>query len=190
MATADDGSEPARMSDSVPAGRPQAREIRDAAETLALGVAAVTGLQADAAGVLEAGAATSAREIARGADALQGSARDLARHAAMNALQAAEVVADLLAFGNAQAALTPEQALLVVSKAGEASNQLGTAVEASGALALASAASGLAKEAADSAVAFELRTVATAVAARNLAPTVVEVPNAADATGTDTEAPD
>lgn len=183
MGTAHDGNEPPRSPGSVSGGSPQSREIRDAADLLALGVAAVTGSQADAAGVLEAGAATSAREISRGSDAVQATARELARDAAVNAQLAAAVVAEILAFGDAEATLTPEQARLVAVKAREASTELGTAVEASSAMTLASAAAGLAKEAADSAVEFELRTVGTAVAARNLAPAAVAAPETPGSAG-------
>jgi len=83
------------------------------------------------------------------------------------ALNAVEAVTEALGPGGGEASLTPEQAMLVVAKASEASAQLATAAKASGAFA---AAAGLATQA-DFAGAFELHMVTTAVAARELAQT-------------------
>jgi hypothetical protein len=91
----------------------------------------------------------------------------LRREAAQAALNAVEAVTEALGPGGGEAALTPEQAMLVVAKASEASAQLATAAKASGAFA---AAAGLATQA-DFAGAFELHMVTTAVAARELAQT-------------------
>jgi hypothetical protein len=143
-------------------------EVGDAAAILAQGVAVTARMQADAAGAIEAGTATSARAIAHGAEVVQATAHDHAREAAQLALHAVEAVVEALGSG-ADASLTPEQAILVVVKASEASAQLATAAKASGAFTTAAAAAGLATQAADYAAGFELHMVATAVAARRLA---------------------
>lgn len=142
-------------------------DVGAAAEILAQGVAVTTRMQADAAGAIEAGTATSARAIAHGAEAVQVTAHDCAREAAQLALHAVEAVVEAL--GAADVSLTPEQAIVVVAKASEASAQLVAAAKASGAFTMAAAAAGLATQAADDAAGFELHMVATAVAARKLA---------------------
>jgi hypothetical protein len=156
----------------------QAHEVEIAADILAQGVAVATSMHADTAGVLEAGTAVSAREIARGAVAVQATAHEQARRAASAALRAVEAVIEALGPGGAEASLTADQAMLVVEKAGEASAQLATAAKASGAFAIAAAATGIAAEAAEHAAAFELRMVANAVAARKLAPKSADAPSA------------
>jgi hypothetical protein len=117
---------------------------------------------------MEAGTATSARAITQGAEVVQATAHDHARQAAQLALHAVEAVVEALGAG-ADASLTPEEAIVVVVKASEASAQLARAAKASGAFTTAAAAAGLATQAADYAAGFELHMVATAVAAGKLA---------------------
>ena len=148
-------------------------EVGDAAAMLAQGVAVSTRLQADAAGAMEAGTATGTRALVHGAEVVQASAHDHAREAARLALHAVEAVVDALG-ADGDAPLTPEQAVLVVVKASEASAQLATAAKASGAFTTAAAAAGLATQAADYTAGFELHMVATAVAARKLAEKAVD----------------
>jgi hypothetical protein len=148
-------------------------EVRDAAAILAQGVAVTTRMQADAAGALEAGTATSARAIEHGAEVVQATAHDHAYDAAQLALHAVEAVVEALGAA-AESSLTPEQATLVVAKASEASAQLAKAAKASGAFTTAATAAGLATQAADYTAGFELHMIATAVAASKLAETAAD----------------
>jgi hypothetical protein len=153
-------------SDGVDRG--DVEEVGDAAAMLAEGAAVTSRIQADAAGAMEVGTATSARAITQGAEMVQATAHDHARQAAQLAMHAVEAVVEALGAG-ADASLTPEQAIMVVVKASEASAQLARAAKASGAFTTAAAAAGLATQAADYAAGFELHMVATAVAAGKLA---------------------
>ena len=148
-------------------------EVGDAAEILAQGVAVSTRMQADAAGALEAGTATSARAIEHGAEVVQATAHDHAYDAAQLALHAVEALVEALGAA-ADSSLTPEQAILVIAKASEASAQLAKAAKASGAFTTAATAAGLATQAADYTAGFELHMIATAVAASKLAETAAD----------------
>lgn len=155
------------------------RDVNAASVALARGVATATGAQADAAGALESGAAAGAREFALAAGEVQAAAYDEALLAALSGLDAAESVVQALVLaarvGDGTALLTPQQARLVVAKSGEASARLAGAARASGALVVAVAATGLAREAAEAASAFEMHVLAAAVSAQELS-TLAESP--------------